>query len=147
MTDKEKKFREDTKFEIRARKLVVKRLATPVKQAKTAATKKETVRRARIEAACAYDSYEDAQNAYGWGIITEEEFDEIADILEKGTAEMEGCRTPEEAAASILEGFINHLEREIAGLEFELLPEKEKSKIRQRNIEILEKRKNREVQE
>lgn len=146
MTDKEKKFRVDTKFEIRARKLVLKRLTTPAKQAKAAADKKEAERRARIEAACAYESYQDAQNAYGWGIITEEEFDEIAEILEKGTAELEGCRTPEEAAASILEDFIHHLEREIAGLEFELLPEKEKARIRQRNMEILEKRKNREVQ-
>ena len=140
MTDKEKKFRQDNRFEIRARKLVLKRLATPLKQACAAAAKKESERRAKIESICAYKSYQEAQDAYGWGLITEEEFDEIAEILEKGTARLEGCRSPEEAAASILTDFICHLEHDIHALEFELLPEKEKARIRQRNMELLKKR-------
>lgn len=140
MDAKEKKRRADNRFEIRARKIVVKRLSTPLKLAQVAADKKKVERQARIEAACAYESYQDAQNAYGWGIITEEEFDEIAEILEKGTEELEKCRTPEEAAAKILEEFVLHLEREIQGLEWENLPEKEKARIRQQNMEILAKR-------
>lgn len=147
MDAKEKKFRADNRFEIRARKIVLKRLKTPLKLARAAANKKEVERRARIEAACAYESYQDAQNAYGWGMITEEEFDEIVEILEKGAEELEKCRTPEEAAAQILEDFAAHLEREIRVLEWENLPEKEKARIRQQNMEILERRRQRKDKE
>lgn len=147
MDAKEKKFRADNRFEIRARKIVLKRLATPLKLARAAADKKKAERQARIEAACAYESYQDAQNAYGWGMITEEEFDEIVEILEKGAEELEKCRTPEEAAAQILEEFAAHLEREIQGLEWENLPEKEKARILQQNMEILERRRQRKDKE
>lgn len=145
MTEKEKKRRADVRFEIRARKLALKRLTTPLKQAKAAAEKKKAKRQERISAACAYESYEDAQTAYGFGMITEEEFDEIAEAMELGQEWVEHAITPEEAAVSVLQDIVQRLEREISDFEWDLLSEEEKKKIRQQNEEILARRKNRKA--
>ena len=60
--------------------------------------------------------------------------------MEKGTADMEKEVSPVEVAKHILDKFIGGLMREIASFEFDLLPEKEKDRIRQHNDEILARR-------
>ena len=140
LTDIEKAEREELRLEIRARKELLKRLDYPQKLLKSAAEKEQQKRKERIENLTQYKSYQEAQDAYGWELITEEEFDEIVKILEKGTEDMEKEVSPVEVAEHILKRFIGGLMHEIASFEFDLLPEKEKERIRQHNDEILAKR-------
>ena len=139
-SDIEREEREELKLEIKARKELAKRLGHPLKLLEVAAEKDRKKREKRIGSLTEYKSYREAQDAYGWEIITEEEFDEIVRILEEGTEKLEKERTPVEVAKDILNRFVNGLVAEIAGFEFELLPEDEKERIRQQNDEILARR-------
>lgn len=140
MTDQEKKQREALRLEIRARKELIKRLDHP-KQLLAAAAKKEKDRRVqRIENARQYKDERDAQDAYGWGFITEEEYDEIRKALEAGDEYIEKTTTPTEIAEGMLSDFLIRLSREVASFEFDLLPPSEQERIRRQNEEILKKR-------
>lgn len=138
--DIEREEREELKLEIKARKELAKRLGHPLRLLEIAAEKEQKKRKERIESLTEYKSYREAQDAYGWEIITEEEFDEIVRILEEGTERLEKERTPVEVAKDILNRFINGLVSEVASFEFDLLPENEKERIRQQNDEILARR-------
>jgi hypothetical protein len=139
----EQEMRNALKQEIAARKLVMKRLRSPLEHAQALAEKVKAARIKRIEELSEYKSYYEAQEAYGFGAITEEEFDAIVDFLENNEQLKEQISV-EEHAAAILAGFVNGLSREIAGLEFELLPPKKQQEIRDKNYELLERRRERE---
>ena len=139
MVKVDKELRTDIKREITVRKLVLKRLRSPLSHAQALGEKKRTERLARIAELSEYKSYYDAQEAYGFGCITEEEFDTIVDFLEH-SEEMKLIKSPEEHAADILAEFVNRLQMEIAGFEFELLPEKKQQEIRNKNYELLKRR-------
>lgn len=140
LTDIEKEERKALQLEIKARQDLIRRLEHPQKLLKVAAEKEQKKRQERIEHLTEYKSYSEAQEAYGWELITEEEFDEIVRILEKGTESIEKEITPVEIAKNILAKFVGGLHYEIASFEFDLLPEKEKERVRQKNEEILERR-------
>lgn len=127
-------------LELKARKELLKRLQHPTQLIDTAAKKEKDKRAARIEAARQYKDFYDAQDAYGCGVITEEEFDEICEALELGDKYINEEKSPVEAAAEILGDFVRKQLSEIHNLEWDLLPEKEKDRIRQQNEEILAKR-------
>lgn len=127
-------------LELKARKELLKRLQHPTQLIDTAAKKEKDKRAARIENARQYTSYQDAQDAYGWGIITEEEFDEVVKAMELGDKYVNEEKSPVEVAAEILADFVRKQLSEIHNLEWELLPEKEKERIRKQNEEILAKR-------
>ena len=139
-SDIEREEREALKIEIKARKELAKRLEHPLKLLKAAAEKERQKRKERIEHLTEYKSYREAQDAYGWELITEEEFDEIVRILEEGTEALEKETSPAEIAENLLMKFIGNLNYEAASFEFDLLPEKEKDRIRQKNDEILARR-------
>ena len=134
-----KELRDNIKFEIKCRKLVVKRLRSPLAHAQALGEKKRDERLARIAELSEYKSFADAQEAYGFGCITEEEFDNIVDFLEH-SEEMKQVKSAEEHAADMIAEFVNRLEAEIAGFEFELLPEKKQKEIRNKNYELLKRR-------
>lgn len=144
MTNKERKKRADARFEIRVRKLALKRLAVPLKQAIAAGEKARAVRIERLQKLSDYKSFDEAQEAYGYGAITEQEFDAICASLER-QEELKEERSAEECAAEILHEFIQRLTREIAHFEFELLPQEEREKILKRNLESEERRKQRQI--
>lgn len=147
MTDKEKQEREALRLEIRARKELQKRLQFPLELLDKAAKKEKAKRAARVENARQYESYTDAQDAYGYGMITEEEFDAIVEALELGEEYIENTISPVEIAAQMLHEYVGRLARDVAGFEFELLPEKEQNRIRQKNEEILARRAARQKKE
>jgi DNA-binding ferritin-like protein (Dps family) len=140
LSDLEREEREELQLEIKARKELARRLEHPLKLIETAAKKEQQKRQERIEHLTEYKSYNEAQEAYGWEMITEEEFDEIVRILEEGTERIEKERTPVEIAKDILNKFVNGLIYEIASFEFDLLPEEEKARVREKNEEILARR-------
>lgn len=139
-SDIEKEEREALRLEIKARKELERRLEHPLKLLEVAAEKEQKKRQERIERLTEYKSYREAQDAYGWELITEEEFDEIVRILEDGTESIEKETTPVEIAKNLLNKFIGNLHYEAASFEFDLLPEAEKERVRQKNEEILARR-------
>ena len=141
----EKELRRAIRLEIRARKLVLKRLEKPLEKAQAAGEKKKAARAARWASASIYGSYEEAQEAYGCGMITQEEFWEITDILEEGQEHIDKVISPEEAAADILREVVARIRDEISGFEWDLLSEKEKQRIRTENEKIMERRRLREA--
>lgn len=142
MTDKEKKERKEYRVEMKARKLVIKKLETAISVLKKTADRQKAEKQAKREKMLTYGSYDDALDAYGWGIITQEEFDEIADFLEK-SQEYVDEPTAEEIAVKILVNWQHHMGAEIANIEFEMLPKEEQSRILDKNLEILRKREER----
>lgn len=139
MTDKEKKERKSIRVEIKARKLVIKKLATAISALQKTADRQKAEKTAKREKLLEYKTYNEAQDAYGYGFITEEEFDEIVEYLEK-SQEIVDEPTAEELALKILLNWRHHMGLEIANLEFEMLPKEEQSRILEKNIEILQKR-------
>lgn len=139
MTDKEKKERKSIRVEIKARKLVIKKLATAISALQKTADRQKAEKTAKREKLLEYKTYNEAQDAYGYGFITEEEFDEIAEFLEK-SQQIVDEPTAEELALKILLNWRHHMGLEIAELEFEMLPKEEQSRILEKNIEILQKR-------
>lgn len=142
MTDCEKQNRADLRHEIKARKLVLKRLEHPLALAKAAAEKKHSERLARLEELGEYKTYEEAHEAYGWDLITAEEFEAVVNFLEH-KEELKGERSAEEYAADMMQEFVARLQREIASFQFELLPQKEQQRIQQQHAELLQRRKQR----
>lgn len=139
MTDKEKKERKSIRMEIKARKLVIKKLATAISALQKTADRQKAEKTAKREKLLEYKTYNEAQDAYGYGFITEEEFDEIVEFLEK-SQQIVDEPTAEELALKILLNWRHHMGLEIANLEFEMLPKEEQSRILEKNIEILQKR-------
>lgn len=135
------KIKKAITLELRARKELLKRLEYPSKLIDAAAQKEKARRAARIENARQYKDFHDAQDAYGYGCITEEEFDEICEALELGDEYIEKEKHPVEVAAEILADFVRRQLSEIGNLQWELLPDKEKARIRKQNDEILARRK------
>lgn len=140
MKDRKQEEREAITLEIKARKELLRRLDHPQKLIQAAAEKEAKKRKERIEKLTEYKSYQEAQDAYGWEIITEEEFDEIVRIMETGTEEIEKEITPVEVAEHILAEFIGGLMRDIGGLEFDLLSPEEQLRVMERNDKIRARR-------
>lgn len=132
--------KEDLKCEIKARKLVIKKVENAHKRLSQQAENQLNKRKQKVAEFQGYKNVDDARDAYGWGMITQEEFWEIEDNFEKGEEAILNQLSAEECAAQILNEFIVRLKHDISSLEFELLPEKEQNKIREKNYEIAMKR-------
>ena len=139
MSDKEKKERKDIRVEIKARKIVMKKLDTAIKALEQTCARERKEKEEKREKLLSYKSYQDAQDAYGWGYITEEEFDEITEFMESSQKLVDES-TAEDIAVKTLKQWHGWMTSEIAELEFQLLPEKEQKAIRQRNMELWKKR-------
>lgn len=144
LTDKEKKARKELRCEIKARKLVIKKIENAYNRLSQQAENQRTKREQKVANMFElYRNVDDARDAYGWGFISEEEFRQIEEAFEKGEKELLNNKSNEEYAAKILGEFITRLKHDISGFEFELLPEKEQNRIRERNYEIAMRRKER----
>lgn len=142
MTDKEKQERRSLRVEIKARKLIIKKLETAINALQKTADRQKAERQAEREKLLVFKNYNDAQDAYGWGIITEEEFDRITTFLESSQNAVDEP-TAEDIAIKTLLNWQHHMGAEIANIEFEMLPKEEQSRILDKNLEILRKREER----
>ena len=124
----------EIRSEIRIRKLVIKKLDTAISALDKTSETKRKKKRERLEELMEYKTYNDAHDAYGYGIITEEEFHEIQDMLEGKEREIEKpCE--EECAARILRSLLSEMHSDIRAFEFELLPAAEKTRILEEKLE------------
>lgn len=142
MTDKEKQERRSLRVEIKARKLIIKKLETAINALQKTADRQRAERQAEREKLLEFKSYNDAQDAYGWGLITEEEFDRITTFLESSQNAVDEP-TAEDIAIKTLLNWQQHMGAEIANIEFDMLPKEEQSRILDKNLEILKRRKER----
>ena len=128
---------EDYTFEIRCRKYLVKRLTVLKDAIEKTVDKEKEARKAQIERLCKFKDTDEAANAYGYGDITEEEYQEVCAALEEGAAFVEFTKTPKAAALEILKEFMDHQEREIADFEWSMKSPEEQERIRKKNEEFL----------
>lgn len=135
MTGKEKEQRDALAIEIKTREILLKRLTHPAELLKTAAKKEADRREARVNSVREYKTYGEAQEAYGWGMITEQEFSGIAKALEEGDEYIETTRTPTELANEMLREYMTRIERERRSFEFDLLPPEEQKRIHRESEE------------
>lgn len=142
MTDKEKQERRSLRVEIKARKLIIKKLETAINALQKTADRQRAERQAEREKLLEFKSYNDAQDAYGWGLITEEEFDRITTFLESSQNAVDEP-TAEDIAIKTLLNWQQHMGAEIANIEFDMLPKEEQSRILDKNLEILKRREER----
>lgn len=131
MTEKEKQERESIELEIRARKIVLKKLGNPYKLLRQQAETNYEKRKRSVQSASEYRNIEEARDAWGYDCITEEEFEEIKRIFELGDEYVKKHLSPQEVAVEILGRFISGLHTEISSFEFELLPPDEQVRILQ----------------
>ncbi len=138
MTDKEKL---DLKLEIKARKLLLKKLGNVSERMNKQAQKQIDNRKAEVEQMSEYRSIEEARDAYGWNIITEEQFEEFKKMFEAGEDYVDNRVSAEEVASGMLNDFLSRIKRDIRSFEFELLPSAEQETMREKHRRIIERRK------
>lgn len=86
----------------------------------------QAARRAEFEAAMEYKSERDIQDAYGWGFITEAQFDRYTEIFRQGEAALEHhTPTCDELAQSILKRILSDIAREQRDWQFSALSPEE----------------------
>lgn len=129
-----------TELEIKARKELLKKLKQTQAHLHQQAQKKLNKRKEKIKAASEYESIEEAHNAYGYDLISEEEFNNIKTIFEKGENYVEHQISPQEAAETILNRIMENLIYEIKCFEFDLLPPEKQAKILQHKVNKNEKK-------
>lgn len=142
MTDKEKKARKEARVEIKARKLIIKKLNTAIDALKKTANRQKAEKQAERDKLLQYKTYQEAQDAYGWGYIDEAKFNAITEFLQTSQSVVDEP-TAEEIAVKTLQDWLLLMGSEIASLEFEMLPKEEQRKILDKNLEILQKREER----
>lgn len=133
----------DLKIELAARKIIRRKLESNINALEPAILKTVEAREARKEQLSEYKNYNDLQDAYGWGFITEEEFDTLAEALENGIEQIDKEISAHEIAKQILSGWLKITNGDIYDLEFQLLSPKKQKEIRDRSYEIEMKRKER----
>lgn len=140
MTDKEKK---DLKIELKSRQLVLKKLETGRRALEKTCTRIQAERARREAEISEYKNEDEIADAYGWGFISEEEYDDLLERFREGREAIRNEKSAEEIAAEILSGWIRITEGDIESLRFDLLPDEKKEEIRQRNYEIAQRREER----
>lgn len=127
-TDQKAEERKALELEIKGRRELLRRLEHPAKLLKAAGEKERIRREERTALAREYQTVNEAHDAYGWDIITEDEYRAIVKAIEAGEEYVENTTTPADLAAKILTDFTSRLSSELRSLEFELLPVEEQVK-------------------
>ena len=141
MTDKEKK---DLKIELKSRQIVLHKLNVARNSLTSRKIAKIVEERQKREAELSeYKNEDEIADAYGWGFMSEEEYDDLLSRFREGKEAIRNEKSAEEIAAEILSGWIRITEGDIESLRFDLLSDEKKEEIRQRNYEIAQRREER----
>lgn len=141
MTDKEKK---DLKIELKSRQIVLHKLTVALNSLTSRKIAKIVEERhKREEQLSEYKNEDEIADAYGWGFMSEEEYDDLLSRFREGKEAIRNEKSAEEIAAEILSGWIRITEGDIESLRFDLLSDEKKEEIRQRNYEIAQRREER----
>lgn len=124
----------DQELEIAAYQYLIKRLQTLYDSISARVDKEGQRRQEHILSLAQYESYEEAHEAYGYDMISEEDLRQIEQYFESGQDFIDNTKTS--VALSILKDFMRRCQRISDELEFELLPEDEKERRRKANEDI-----------
>lgn len=116
-------------WEARVRRAVLRRLEQPIKLAGAVVEKEDKAAQASREKLSGYATEEEANDAYGWDIITEDEYKEVVRIL-RGEAEGPKEKTEAQAVLETLREFASKIEHETSSFEWEALTPEEQEKAR-----------------
>ncbi len=123
--------RKELQLELKARRELVKRLAYPLSQLEKADAKEQARREERSAALSEYKTQQEAHDAYGYDMITEDEYRQICETLEAGEKYVAETLTPINLALRILRKFVGRMDTEARDIEFELLPVEEQNRRRE----------------
>lgn len=117
----------NNQFEVSCRAVARDKLQIEIRKLERMAERERDARDQRRRYLAQYETLEEAQEAYGYGNITQNEYDWIQDIFDGTT----GDNTPSvtEAALSILRDFRNRLAQEIRDFQWADLPDAVKERI------------------
>ena len=118
-------------FEIAWRKELLQRLQVPMNTLTRKLAKEQELKLKRLEELQQYSSPQEAQDAYGYGYITWEEYEAIC----QGFEVAENTVSPVEAAKDELQEIILRLEADIRHFRWTALSDEEKAEIEKRNSE------------
>lgn len=135
--------KKDIRVELKARKIVKRKLESAINAIEPTVLKTIDSREKRKETLLQYKDERELQDAYGWGFITEEEYDALLLQLREGTEAIDAEKSAHEIAKEILVGWLKITLSDISSLEFDLLPEKKQNEIRERNYQIAMEREER----
>lgn len=114
-------------YEIKARENLLKRLEYPRKQLESAVKKEDKQRQAVIQKAAEFSSVEDAREMWGYGFITDDEFEMVKQYFENSAALMDKP-SASRYALQMLQEIMERLRFEINSFKFDLLPEDEQAR-------------------
>ena len=137
MTKQEKN---DLKVELKSRKIIKKKLETAIRDLSRTIDRIRNDRLNRIEQLSQYKNEDDLADAYGWGFISESEYDTLLAQMREGQEKISKEISAEEIASGMLRGWLKITDGDIASLEFDLLSDAKKAEIRKRNEEITARR-------
>lgn len=132
-------LKEAMKFEIKCCKYLIRRLETLRKDIQKQVDKETEARIKRHMELCQYKTFEEAQEAYGADLISDEEYHQVMDILEKAEETEEPVKTIRSAAVEELSRYISDLKRNVRDLEWDMLTPEEQERIRKANKVFMEK--------
>lgn len=135
--------KKEIRLELKARKIIKKKLEKVIKSLEKPISKLVADRDKRKETLMQYKDEHELQDAYGWGFITEEEYDALLAQLREGTDAIDAETSAQEIAKDILSGWLKITLSDISSLEFDLLPKKKQDEIREENYRILKEREER----
>jgi hypothetical protein len=116
---------EQLKEEVAWKKELIKCLQAPIRSLEKATDKEKAKAEAKLSKIKSFESFEEAQEAYGYGEITLKELEDFMAIAKNATTTP---RTPKSLALAELYAIVGQAEKDIKDLEFMMLPDKEKDK-------------------
>jgi len=137
VTEKE---RSSIKVELKSRKIVEKKLETAIRALEKPIARIKAEREKRKEELSEYRDERDLLDAYGWGIITEEEYDDLRDRMAAGKDLIDNEKSEYEIAQEMMRSWLRDIRSDIESLKFDLLPAEKQVEILENNYRIAKQR-------
>lgn len=125
--------------EIRVCEIVIDKLNVGIRALEKTVRAQKERKMARHEKMLSYKTIEDAQEAYAYGMISEEEYDDLKDLFD-GIEKDLGSESCEETALGILKNFRRSMEKDVEECRFRLLPKEEQHRIIEESLGRLKRK-------
>lgn len=126
--DKNNHIDKNLKLEVDTCELLLKKLETVKVSLAKAVEKERQKRQERADAINKYTTQEEIQDAYGYGMITDDERYILLNQLEKNQQHVDDTRTKNDLALSEINQIMQKIRKDQIEFEFEMLPEEDKEK-------------------
>ena len=135
--------KKNLRIELKSRKILKSKLDVAIRSLDKQVNKIILDRELRKNTVSEYKNEYDLHDAYGWGFITQDEYYSLLECMRLGIDAIDNEISAPEIAQNMLKGWLKIVLSDIYSIEYDLLPEKKKEKIRQENERILAEREKR----